>query len=378
MTVFGVQTHLGPDPADIWPPLISSIGCRETRVDFHWSWIEQGHVPYPTSGQYNWDTPNAGNGGEPPDLIVSRCAQAGLYPLPVLGDPPDWAKNSNGVITDLLAWGRFCYQCVERYRPGGTFWQAHPELQPQHPITTWEIMNEPNQMSSVWSGSPQDYVNIYNTARSWIKARAGETGTSADVILGGLAWFDGNQQNPDGSWSYGTIWYLTTLSQDGLVTPEAIGFHPYGYNEPGVVSADGWGSGTAAYVNTIDRIKQLQNYLGSTWSSAIDITEDGIPLYDFRPSPPGSSNPPAHFSDPAYPGYNHNGRYDRYDYFWYTLTAIQQSYPRVRRYSAYTWISTKGAPEYYPYYNFDIVADDGAHLLTAGEGYEDGIRQIHR
>jgi hypothetical protein len=349
MTIFGVQTHVGPEPDQ--SAAIYNIGCRETRVDFYWRDIERL-----AAGDFHWDVP---------DGIVRKCVQAPypLRPLPILYAPPAWActGNNRGVPDDLSlssVFASFCSQVANRYRAGGPFWQQNPSL-PQLPIMAYEIWNEPNLWSPdpgptyFWHGYPEEYISIFNAAANSIRAVGSATGLHLDVLIGGLAWFDAPTPPgpPYGAWN--TTQYLDVLRTKGIFVPDAVGFHPYGFN----ATLDG--SGNSAYSYTILRIKSMVNKLSQMgWNIGLDITEDGIPW--FHKTPSGGF---VYYAEQP----------DRYSYFRDTVNTIQQSYPSVRRYNAFTWIANKGWTPSDHDYNFDIAQDDGVQLLGAGEGYRDGI-----
>jgi hypothetical protein len=347
MTVFGVQTWIGPDPQK-YAHRIYDIGCRETRIEFRWYQIEP-NPPDPITGAHNyqWSIP----GG--PDEHVRWCAQASLYPLPILFFPPGWAAlNNDGVPTDLAAWGNFCYECAKRYGPSGTFWQENPSL-PQYPITVFEIGNEPNfwnKNPTVWRGYPEQYVPIFNTAASRIRSRASESGHHLDVIIGGLGFREPHYETP-GVWN--PFNFLDIVQGQGISLPDAVGFHPYGWDlGPEYGAAD---SASTAYSNTSGRIKRMLNKLSQMgWTNGLDITEDGIPA------------PPKH---PQYP--DTPASWARYNYFHDTVVNIKNAYqgtPPVRRYCAYAWsLDTSGD-------NFNIASDDAVYTLQgAGVGYGNGI-----
>jgi hypothetical protein len=328
MTVFGVQTWIGPNP-NFWAGAINQLGCTETRIDFRWRDIE------PAQGQYDWTSP---------DQYVTNCLRGPLYPTPVLYLPPAWADpNGRGVPSDLTAWGQFCYFCAERYGPGGTFWQENPSL-PEYPITLYEIGNEPNFWNpGVWTGYPEEYVTVFNVAASWIRAKGAETGNQLDVIIGGLGYVEPGSE-PYGWWN--PFNFLDVVQQNGITIPDAVGFHPYGFNAGGSV--------TNAYGNTNTRIKSVGSHMVQMgWESVgLDITEDGLYARidnDFNIS-----------------------ESDRYTYFHDTVINIKYTYqtsaPAIRRYSAYAyfgsgpWDIIDGNPGPYQY-----------NWLPTAYGYHDGI-----
>jgi hypothetical protein len=224
---------------------IYNVGCREVRVIFRWRSVES------VQGTYDWTIP---------DAIVRSCAQASLFPVPILIDTPAWMNpDRRAPPSDLWAWAGFCYTVAGRYKPGGAFWQANPSL-PQYPIKLYEIWNEPNLFGQDWIGSASQYASLYNVALYWIHS----LNAGVEVMVGGLAYA------PDPLAAGG---YLDQLKAQGINTPDAVGYHPYGF------SARIDGSANTAYSNTISRIKRCENKLNDLgWIYAgLDITEDGIP-----------------------------------------------------------------------------------------------------
>jgi hypothetical protein len=111
---------------------------------------------------------------------------------------------------------------VRRYGPHGSFWTEHPAL-PQLPVKSFEIGNEPNvplrfepDASTLQYGSPTGYAKVYAAARAALH-RVDPTGKA---VVGGMLDSGGVPL------SY-TERYLAALR--GPV--DAIGFHPYLYNE---------------------------------------------------------------------------------------------------------------------------------------------------
>jgi hypothetical protein len=293
----------------------------------------------------------------PIDERVRRCVSAGLRPLAIVYLPPPWANaTGRGVPTDLPAWDRFCYECVKRYGPQGTFWQENSSLTP-YPVTVYEIGNEPNLWTpdNTWRGTYTEYASMFQVAANAIRRRATEVGQHVDVIIGGLAAIGNGNQFSDAAD------YLDLIKPLIPNPPDAVGFHPYGFNQYPNPPAP---SATAAYDNTSGRLKNMVLHLSQMgWSSVgLDITEDGIPTPDYPP-------PPASPSFPQYPESPTPQGPGRYDYFRNTVINIKNTYqtstPPVRRYSVFTWSTD-------PLWN--IAYDDAAYTLRdAGNGYRDGI-----
>jgi hypothetical protein len=357
MTIYGVG---------FWPQLVSNpsahaqaiynLGCREIRLVLSWAEVQPAKDLPPSD--WNWSNF---------DQFVTVCAQNSLTVLPILTRTPGWVypnldpdlaqrvpPDESKSPGSLSAWMNFCFYAAQRYGPGGTFWQTH-SLTP-FPIRLYEILNEPNindQTKDYWVSSGdyvKPYVDVYNYARFGIKAQ----NPSLEAMVGGLAYVsidtrDGSSSDPvaDGG-------YLDRLKGLGIVTPDAVGYHPYGFS----TATDG--SATTAHTATINRVKFFDNKLTNLgWSSGRDITEDGIPqTFCLEPSctivvPFAESERSRYFSD--------------------TARVIEDSYTRVRRYHAYTWYVPPTNPPHKPPDETWNLANADASRRPAADGYKVGI-----
>jgi hypothetical protein len=306
VTVYGVNIPVQGFSVLPNPPLhaqfIQIAGCSEVRTELRWSEVQ------PDPNTWNWSSF---------DQVVTLAAQNSLTVLPILWKTPQWISTKPDAgdyfkypPTAQGPWGTFCSQAANRYKSGGQFWLENPSLTPR-PITVYEIWNEPNNLGLNWKPrgsevqSVTDYVALYNTAKTQIHA----AGAGLQVMVGGLAPVPGFQ-----SWGWDFQYYLQLLKDYGIDAspygqPDAVGFHPYGLTQdtPPISAGE-------AHSNTILRVKQFENKLNSLgWTTAaIDITEDGITQ-------------------------NYPEQWDRYNYFWDTARVLEDSYPRARRYHAYSW-----------------------------------------
>lgn len=124
--IFGLNS-VNPDDATL--SNVAGAGVSMARVPLHWADVEK------SPGQFSW----AGY-----DSVFGSEARHGITPLPVLLDDPSWAESSDLTIPNgsATAYADFTARATARYGPGGTFWKANPSI-PYHPITYWEIWNEP-------------------------------------------------------------------------------------------------------------------------------------------------------------------------------------------------------------------------------------------
>jgi hypothetical protein len=128
------------------------------------------------------------------DRIIAAATAAGIQVLPVIAVSTPWAaKTPAEQPNDAVALRRhdaFVRAMVARYRPGGDFWLAHPEL-PQLALTEWQIWNEPN-LKKHWTGRlhPSKYVPFLKRVRGVIL----EEDPDARIVLAGMP--DHHQRYP--------------------------------------------------------------------------------------------------------------------------------------------------------------------------------------
>src|SRR5213595_1386169 len=123
---------------------IAAAGVGSLRQTFDWQYLRKGDT-------LNWDML---------DHYVGGAAQHGITIIPVLFDPP----------RDPAAIGAYGAQLAARYGTNGSYWAQHPTVE-RHPITTWQIWNEPNL--PVYRRprlSPKGYAKMLCAAYQQIKA----------------------------------------------------------------------------------------------------------------------------------------------------------------------------------------------------------------
>jgi hypothetical protein len=156
-------------------------GIESVRVPVSWSSIQ------PTAkGGYNWSGL---------DHTVTIAARAGLRVLPFLYSTPRWLTPKWTTLPvqtgrERNAWAAFLQAAVERYGPGGTFWNEHapgvvqyaPAIPNPTPIREWQIWNEVNFFYFAYPVSPSNYGKLVRISSQAIKA----VEPQAKVILSGL------------------------------------------------------------------------------------------------------------------------------------------------------------------------------------------------
>jgi hypothetical protein len=196
---------------------MAASGVEAVRVPLLWREVQ----PYPSSAA----VPPAQRarfheaGGVPTDLgaydrLVAAAARSGLSVLPtVLGSPP-WARsdplNIGSPPSQPGPYARLLGVLVRRYREGGEFWRARPNL-PARPIHDWQVWNEPSHRL-YWSQQPYytRYLRLLAAARREIKA----ADPGARVVTAGLV---------DRSWDQ-----LDTLyRRGGSRLFDVVAIHPF-------------------------------------------------------------------------------------------------------------------------------------------------------
>ena len=123
---------------------VRATGAGVIRQQLDWSRVERER------GIYDWSEF---------DSYVEAVALADLDLLPILiGTPAFRSKAPPSAERGLYpprrasAFGAFAARAVERYGPGGEFWEARPDL-PARPIRDWQVWNEPS-LAYFWRPRP--------------------------------------------------------------------------------------------------------------------------------------------------------------------------------------------------------------------------------
>jgi hypothetical protein len=155
---------------------LQQTGATLARSDALW---EAAEPAPPVAGTHRYDWSFA-------DRIAGALAAHGLRWLPIIDYSAPWAQSIPGQDhsppTSSAAYAAYAAALAQRYGTGGSFWQSHPEVQPE-PVDTYEIWNEPDN-PAFWSPSPDAgaYADLYAGARAAIDA----VQPGARVIVGGL------------------------------------------------------------------------------------------------------------------------------------------------------------------------------------------------
>ena len=132
--------------------LARQTGASWLREEFDWDVIE------PSDDQWQWARY---------DTVIEQAALRGLHVLPLLNGTAAWAgPRWNQFPDDFAEYGEYVGAVTGRYGPGGSFWQAHPELAEYAP-THFELWNEPFiEYFSIDKVSPSRYAELVKAGAS--------------------------------------------------------------------------------------------------------------------------------------------------------------------------------------------------------------------
>lgn len=241
-------------------PLMRDAGIESVRFWLSWSAVE--FAP----DQFSWAQP---------DDAIREIVDQGLTPMPFLFGTPTWAAKRDGFRCDASTCGsfapastdtrsqfaEFAAAAVRRYGPGGVFWENNPGL-PYHPISVWQLWNEPN-LQSYWRPN----VNAASYAKM-VQAAAGEVrdeDPGAEVVLAGLS---GDRST---SKRLSTQAYLRQLYRvPGFADSfEGVAVHPYSPRTRGVLDQ----------IETVRSIASAHDGSFDVWITEIGWASGGRPRW---------------------------------------------------------------------------------------------------
>jgi polysaccharide biosynthesis protein PslG len=149
----------------------SAVGIGLIRQTFHWKDIET------SPGVYDWSLY---------DGYMAATAAHGMSVLPIIFEPPAFRATTSARGTypprNYADIGVFGAAIARRYGPMGTFWAENP-LIPRHPITAYQIWNEPNLRAYWPSGqNAKSYAKLLKAAANGIRA----VDPKANIVTAGL------------------------------------------------------------------------------------------------------------------------------------------------------------------------------------------------
>ena len=208
-TFFGMQGWTIPNARDFAIMKRAGVGTFRAVV----SAAQVGALP----SDANWT---------PYDQMLAAAARARIEVLPMLIGTPDARDplQRPRTLARRNAWASFVSAVAERYGRGGTFWAAHPELEPM-PFKAYQVWNEPN-LPAYWQPAPDAaaYVRLVRLTRKRLRA----VDPKATIVLAGL---------PDSRLGIRMLDYLRAIyAQPGARTLfDVVAVHPYARDARGVV-----------------------------------------------------------------------------------------------------------------------------------------------
>jgi hypothetical protein len=129
---------------------VEPTGAQWLREEFSWEVIE------PANDKWQWDRY---------DNLLARASERGIRILPVLMSTPSWAGSSwNQIPANPTEYAEFTAAVVARYGPGGSYWDAHPEIASYAP-DHFELWNEPYlDAFSAGGVNPARYARLVKAA----------------------------------------------------------------------------------------------------------------------------------------------------------------------------------------------------------------------
>ncbi len=155
------------------------------------------------------------------DAIVAGAAESDVDVLPVvLGTAASTARGATPLDSAAAkaAWKDYLDALVERYGSNGLFWTLNPLL-PKHPITEWQIWNEPNSPNNWAKPNPKQYGKLLALSAKTIDAADGR----AKIVSAGVISQPVNRKADDGD-----VFLKKMLkSKAAAKAADAIAIHPY-------------------------------------------------------------------------------------------------------------------------------------------------------
>lgn len=176
-----------PAPAVAAPPSRAFFGTQgfgfPSARDF--SMMTRGRVgTFRALFSVSLRTPPDSAAWAPYDAMMGHAARERIEVLAVLLGTPGGGQRFERPRTraQRMAWGAYVSAIAERYGPRGTFWTAHPEIEPM-PLRAYQVWNEPN-LPVYWRPAldAAGYLRLVRLTRARLRA----VDPTASIVLAGL------------------------------------------------------------------------------------------------------------------------------------------------------------------------------------------------
>jgi hypothetical protein len=201
----------------IWePPTSEEYGRMRAGGISHVKLLISPNVIAPQAGGRDWALY---------DQIVGDASRAGISLDPWFFQVPSWMSADPATLpiqtqAERLWWFGFVRDVARRYGPGGSFWAQNPSI-PAHPMSYWEVWNEPNIAGMTGPGgvSVRGYAQLLRLTGEALR----QASVQNRVVLGGL------YRRPRRGFGIRMTRYLQALYKlkGGRSLFDAVAIHPY-------------------------------------------------------------------------------------------------------------------------------------------------------
>ena len=215
---YGVAPATALTPDDF--ARLARANVRTVRIIFHWPAIAAG------PGRFNWLNV---------DGSVIHAATHGITLIPELSGSPGFISDQPthpplDSSSDRELWRQFVAGAVERYGPGGEFWDfvrrcppepghCRPDI-PYRPLSVWQVWGEAN-LGPAWHPRPSadEYADLLSLTSDTIHS----VDPGAEVITGGIV---GSDRGKSGAIPQND--FIAGLYRNGVADDfDGLSLHPY-------------------------------------------------------------------------------------------------------------------------------------------------------
>jgi hypothetical protein len=211
----------------------------------------------------------------PVDESLAAVAGAGMKPILLVANPPDWALTTPGTQGPLRSdkvddYVSFVRRLVERYA-GAPYYVEHIVLWPEPDARQFGASGcGSNQLHSGWGDRPTEFVQMLQRAYPAVKAAA----PSVQVVLGALAYDNWCGANTPGFNSGSNGLFNYRFLDDVIAGGGASFFDAFAFNAY-LIYAPGWEQQAAGY-DVAAKVGYIRERFPSLSSKSALVLESGI------------------------------------------------------------------------------------------------------